>query len=129
MPRSHSSSSIFERRLAVGSRAPNLFVAQRAPQYFADVGLRQIVAKLDDSRPLVIGQVLAAMVEHVLFGDASGRCARQTASRFRRSARPRADGSGLQDAVHLDDDVFNFIGINVETGHQDHVFLAILDKE
>src|SRR4051812_15672357 len=44
-------------------------VPQRAAQNLADIGLRQLIAELDDFRHLVARQVLAAMRDHLFGGQ------------------------------------------------------------
>src|SRR2546423_12973935 len=44
-------------------------LAKRATQDFPDVSLRQFGAELDVLRPLVAGELLSAVLEHILLGE------------------------------------------------------------
>ena len=99
-----------------------------AAQDLADVRFRQLAAELDFARALVAGEIRPAMREHVA---AAERCCilahDEKLHRFARLAVRHADCRALEHAGVHRDDAFDFVRIDVEARHEDHVLLSVDD--
>src|SRR5210317_240179 len=113
----------------IGCPPFSLLVAEFPPQNLADVGLGQFVTEFDHLRALVAGQVCAAVVDNILLCESFVLANSEDLDDLTRALIGDSDGRGFQYAVQLDNDIFDFIGIYVEAGHENHVFLAILYPE
>ncbi|CAM2152554.1 hypothetical protein PT2222_280121 [Paraburkholderia tropica] len=100
-------------------------VPQFAAQDLADVALRQIGAELDELRTLVARELRLAVVEHVLVGERRILLDDIELHRFARMLIGHAHGRHFEHARQLRDHVLDFVRINVEARHQNHVLLAV----
>ena len=100
-------------------------VAQRAAQNLADVGLRQLVAELDELRHLVAGQILAAMRDHLFRGQRRIALDDEHLHAFALRRVGHADCGDFAHVRMRGDHVLDFVRIDVEARHQDHVLLAV----
>src|SRR5210317_1244821 len=113
----------------IGCPPFSLLVAEFPPQNLADVGLGQFVTEFDHLRALVAGQVCAAVVDNILLCESFVLANSEDLDDLTRALIGDSDGRGFQYAVQLDNDIFDFIGIYIEAGNENHVFLAILYPE
>src|SRR5687767_3455588 len=104
-----------------------LFLAQRAAQDLADVGLRQIGAELDVLRPLVAGELLLAVLEHVLLGKLRVLLHHEHLRHLARMLVGHADRGALEHAGMHRQHLLDLVRVHVEARHQDHVLLAVDD--
>src|SRR5688572_27104177 len=106
-----------------------LFLAQRAAQDLADVGLGQLGTELDVLRPLVAGELLLAMLEHVLLRELRILLHHEKLRHLARVLVGHADRGALEHARMHRDDLLDLVRIHVEARHEDHVLLAVHDAD
>src|SRR5690606_5530212 len=100
------------------------FVAQFLAQDLADVAARQVFAEFDELGHLVAREQLAAVRDHIRFGQVRVLADHIELDHFARGAVGHADGGGFQDAGVLDGGGLDLVRVHVEARHQDHVLLA-----
>src|SRR5690606_11775484 len=106
------------------------FVTQLAAQDLADVGGRQYVAELYSLGHLVAGDIGAHVLDHLLLGQALARLDHdEDLDRLTGFFVRHTDGRARQHARQGRQHVFQFIRIDVEAGHQNHVLLAVDDTQ
>src|SRR5688572_994861 len=106
-----------------------LFLAQRAAQDLADVGLRQLGAELDVLRPLVAGELLLAVLEHVLLGELRVLLHHEHLRHLARVLVGHADRGALEHAGVHGQHLLDLVRVHVEARDQDHVLLAVDDAD
>src|SRR3569832_100193 len=114
------------KNIFLGSNA-FFFVAQFPPQYLADIGLGQIIAKLNIFRALVSGELLLAVVHQLLDGQIRIPPDHEQLDGFAGIAIQHAYACAFAHARMCGDHILNFIRIHVKSRHQDHVLLAVDD--
>src|SRR5690606_4347862 len=102
-------------------------VAQRSAQDLADIRLGELAAEIHPLRHLVSRELLAAVVDDLLLGDVVVLPDDEERHDLARSLVRLRDGRDLEHAWMRRGDAFDFVRIDVETGYEDHVLLAILD--
>src|SRR5579883_3673629 len=90
-------------------------------QDLADVALGQRVAKLDGPRPLVTGQVVAAVSADRVLGQLRIAPYHEQLDDLAGVLVRHADRGGLEHAGHLADHVLDLVGEDLEARDDDHV--------
>src|SRR5437667_8637535 len=101
------------------------FVAQFTTQDLADVGFRQLGAKLHFPWTLVAGEMGTAMRQHRVGGKCCVLLHNEELHRFARSRVRNPNGRTFKHSTVHRNHRFDFVRIHVETRDEDHVLFAI----
>ncbi|RMV68156.1 hypothetical protein ALP06_05360 [Pseudomonas coronafaciens pv. atropurpurea] len=102
------------------------FITQLATQDLADIGGGQDVAEFDTAWHFIAGQVGAHVLHDLVLGQRDARFGDdKDLDAFTRLLVRHANGRALQHAGKCGEYVFQFVGVHVEAGDQDHVLLAV----
>src|SRR5688572_12486112 len=106
-----------------------LLLAQRPAQDLAHVGLGKLGAELDVFRPLVAGELLAAMLEHILLRELRILAHDVHLRHLAGMLVGNADDRAFEHARMHGDDLLDLVRVNIEARHKDHVLLAVDDAD
>src|ERR1700747_2280165 len=104
-------------------------LAQLLAQNLPNVRLWKVVAKFNDLRELVSGQVISAMPPHGFLGKIRIAFDDEELDGLARAFVGNTDGGGFEHAGTERHDLLHFVGEHFESGHDDDILLAVEDLD